>query len=156
MNVWKIIVAGVGLLIMSGCASITSETMQSVNVTAESQDGTNIQGAECNLNNDKGTWKVQAPGYVSVHKSYEDLMVTCRKEDTPDGFVRAISRPAAGMYGNIIIGGVIGAVIDHSRGAGYNYPESLSVTMGKMTVLDRNDKSTTDTPEADADQSAMN
>ena len=46
-------------------------------------------------------------------------------------------QPENKMIGNIIIGGGIGAMIDHSKGTGYNYPDQLSVEMGKAIVIDR-------------------
>ena len=52
---------------------------------------------------------------------------------------RFVSRAAGGMWGNIIFGGGIGAIIDHNKGNGYNYPEQLPVVMGKSVVVDRKD-----------------
>jgi subtilisin family serine protease len=39
------------------------------------------------------------------------------------------------MFGNLIIGGVVGAVIDHSSGTAYEYPEIVKVVMGQFTTL---------------------
>ena len=36
------------------------------------------------------------------------------------------------MWANIIIGGGIGAVIDHNNGAGYEYPSLIKVFMGRL------------------------
>ena len=47
------------------------------------------------------------------------------------------------MFGNIIFGGGIGAIIDHSKGTGYNYPNTLPVKMGSSVIVDRKDKSAT-------------
>ncbi len=41
------------------------------------------------------------------------------------------------MYGNILIGGGIGALIDHNKGVAYNYPDDLPVVMGKTITVDR-------------------
>lgn len=64
-------------------------------------------------------------------------MIECKKEGVQDGFLRAISRASGGMFGNIIFGGGIGAIIDHSKGTGYNYPDELPVKMGASTTVDR-------------------
>lgn len=66
-------------------------------------------------------------------------MVECKKEGYPDGFLRAISRAAGGMWGNIILGGGIGAIIDHNKGTGYNYPNDLPVKLGANTIIDKRD-----------------
>ena len=41
------------------------------------------------------------------------------------------------MYGNIIFGGGIGAIIDHNNGKGYKYPSWLQLKFGKTMVFDR-------------------
>ena len=73
--------------------------------------------------------------------SSDDLPVEYSKPGTPTGYLRAISRAAAGAFGNIIFGGGIGAIIDHTKGTGYNYPDELPVVMGKTTTVDRHEAS---------------
>lgn len=119
-----------------GCATITSNEMQTVTVTTKAADGS-AENVDCSLQNDKGNWQVQAPGSVAVHRSADDLMVECKKEGLPDGFLRAISRAAGGMFGNIVFGGGIGAIIDHTKGTGYSYPNDLPVKMGESTTVDK-------------------
>jgi hypothetical protein len=123
-----------------GCATITSNEMQPVNLTTQTEEGGIVEKARCTLKNDKGDWQMESPGFVSVRRSAEDLIVECKKDGHPDGFLRAISRAAAGMFGNIIFGGGIGAIIDHSKGTGYNYPDNMPVRMGKSVVIDRRDE----------------
>lgn len=123
--------------LMSGCATITSTEMQPVTVATHSADGMQIEKATCSLKNDVGSWKVTSPGVVSVKRSAEDLMVECKKEGSQDGFARAISRAAGGMWGNIIFGGGIGAIIDHNKGTGYDYPNDVIVKMGQSVTIDR-------------------
>ena len=77
-------------------------------------------------------------------------MVTCRKEGNPDGLLRAISRAAAGMFGNIVFGGGIGAIIDHNKGTGYNYPDDLPVKMGSSVTVDRQESATAEAEAARA------
>ena len=55
--------------------------------------------------------------------------------------LRAISRAAGGMFGNIIFGGGIGAIIDHSKGTGYDYPDNLPVKMGEVITVDKREPS---------------
>jgi hypothetical protein len=114
--------------------------MQPVNLTTQTEQGGIVEKARCTLKNDKGDWQMESHGFVSVRRSAEDLIVECRKDGHPDGFLRAVSRAAAGMFGNIIFGGGIGAIIDHSNGTGYNYPDNLPVSMGKSVVIDRRDE----------------
>jgi hypothetical protein len=124
----------------SGCATITGSELQSVAISAKSADGKPVEKADCDLKNDKGQWKGATPGFVQVLRSSEDLLITCTKVGQPEGMMRAISRAAGGMFGNIIFGGGIGALIDHNKGTGYNYPDTVVVEMGKSGVRDRNDE----------------
>lgn len=138
-------VAIVASLAFSGCATITSSEMQSLSLNARDAQGQTVERAKCTLTNDKGAWEASTPGFVSVHRSAEDLTVECKKEGFADGFLRAVSRAAGGMFGNIVFGGGIGALIDHSKGTGYNYPDALPVTMGRSVTVDRQDQQQQDT-----------
>lgn len=124
----------------SGCASITSDKTQSLAITTQTSDGKLIEKAKCSLKNDKGNWQIETPGAVAVHRSAEDIVVECKKEGLPDGLARGISRAAGGMWGNIVFGGGVGAIIDHSNGTGYNYPNDLQVTMGTSVTVDQADE----------------
>lgn len=114
---------------LTGCASIVSGTNQSVSVETHAHDGTQVAGANCKLSNNKGTWFVTTPGSTTVNRSYEDLAVLCEKEKLPSGMtmVKSSTKPMA--FGNIIFGGVIGAGVDISTGAAYDYPTLIKVKM---------------------------
>ena len=118
-----------------GCSTITQSEGQSLALTA-TYEGKPVDPT-CQLKNDKGSWDSKAPANVTVRKSGEDLEVTCKKEGMPDGLLKAISRAAGSMFGNIIFGGGIGALIDHSKGTGYDYPDQLPVKMGESVVVDK-------------------
>jgi hypothetical protein len=123
-----------------GCATITSSEMQSLSLTTQTDEGRIVEKATCTLKNDKGDWQALSPSFVAVRRSAEDLLIECKKDGQPDGFLGAISRAAAGMFGNIIFGGGIGAIIDHSKGTGYNYPDAVPVKMGKSVTVDRREE----------------
>ncbi len=127
-------------LLASGCASITGSEIQNLSLRATSEQGKDVEKADCELKNDKGQWKGITPGFVAVHRSAEDLLVTCTKAGEKEGIMRAISRAHGGMFGNIIFGGGIGAIIDHNKGTGYEYPDSLVVEMGKSLVRDKQEE----------------
>lgn len=137
-------------LSFSGCATITSNEMQTVSLNTKAADGQSVENAKCTLKNDKGSWEAQAPGFVAVRRSAEDLMVECKKEGVADGFLRAISRAAGGMFGNIIFGGGIGAIIDHNKGTGYDYPNELPVKMGTSVTVDKQQEKQQQQPDTSA------
>lgn len=129
------VVAAIAGFSTVGCSTITQSESQSLALTATYQG--NPVDPTCQLKNDKGSWESKAPANVTVRKSGEDLEVTCKKEGMPDGLLKAISRAAGSMFGNIIFGGGIGALIDHSKGTGYDYPDLLPVKMGEAVVVDK-------------------
>lgn len=136
------------VILTTGCASITSEKTQSLAVTTLSEDGSLIEKAQCSLENDKGSWQIETPGSVTVRRSAEDIVVKCKKEGVPDGLARGVSRAAGGMWGNIVFGGGIGAIVDHNNGTGYNYPNDLPVKMGKSVTFDQADEAKAKTKQA--------
>ncbi|WP_430220168.1 hypothetical protein [Paenalcaligenes sp. Me131] len=122
----------------SGCASITSESTQLVRVDALDESGQPVAEATCELINDKGTYNTEIGKHTMVNKSSNDLSITCSAPDREDKATgTAISRAGAGMFGNILFGGGIGAIIDHNRGTAYNYPAWIQVVFGKVFVFDR-------------------
>lgn len=90
-----------------------------------------ITNAECKLTNDYGTVSVKSGDTVQVRRSSKDLDIVCKQADNPDATARAISRANGGMFGNIILGGGIGAIIDHNKGTAYTYPTWVQLVFGK-------------------------
>ena len=121
----------------SGCASVTGSTTQNVSVQTREHVGGNLPGAICELSNSKGKWFVTTPGSVMIHRSNDDMQVLCSKTGYESGMSSVVSNTKAEMFGNIILGGVIGAVIDHSSGSGYEYPEFIQVLMRALSRTDQ-------------------
>ncbi|MDB5946533.1 MAG: hypothetical protein JWQ33_1559 [Ramlibacter sp.] len=128
-----VLLAGVAL---GGCASVSGGNVQKMYVQAQAPNGAAVTGADCVLSNDKGTWRVTAPGDTSVVRSNKRMEVKCDRSPLPQGVVSVESATRSAMYGNIILGGVVGAVIDHNSGAAYEYPEMIKVVMGRMVSMD--------------------
>lgn len=108
---------------MGGCASIVTGQDQLVSVTTP-----NCPGSACTLKNEEGTYYVhQTPGNVSVDREYGDLIVTCTKLGNAP-FSMNVSSSTKGMaFGNILLGGGIGAIVDAGTGAAYDYPDEIVV-----------------------------
>jgi hypothetical protein len=117
---------------LSGCATITGGTRQTVSVETM-QDGKEVQGASCKLTNEKGTWYVKTPDSVRVHRAYGDLTVKCSKEGYKDSVQSFQSSAGGRMYGNILIGGIIGAAIDSHNGAGYDYQDLMTINLEALS-----------------------
>ena len=116
----RIILLILSFLFLSNCASIMSDSVQAISV-----DTPNCRGAKCTLNNSNGVYFVQStPGTVSVEKAYGDLTVTCEKDGQTFTSTHQ-SKANVATYGNILLGGIPGALIDGGSGKGYDYPNYI-------------------------------
>ena len=116
----RIILLIFSFLLLSNCASIMSDSVQAISV-----DTPNCRGAKCTLNNSNGVYFVQStPGTVSVEKAYGDLTVTCEKDGQTFTSTHQ-SKANVATYGNILLGGIPGALIDGGSGKGYDYPNYI-------------------------------
>jgi hypothetical protein len=114
-----------------------NDSTHPMKIETKTQSGQLVAGAECKLSNDYGTITVKSGDTSQVRRSSKDLDITCKDAKNPDASARAISRANSGMWGNIIIGGGIGAIIDHSKGTAYTYPTWIQLVFGKTLVFDR-------------------
>lgn len=115
------------LSFLAGCSTIVSSNNQTVTVTAlhESKEAT---GSTCTLQNSKGAWTTVTPQSVNIRKAFGDLAVTCRKDKAIG--TRTVKSSADGStFGNILIGGGIGALVDAGTGNGYSYPDAFTVDL---------------------------
>lgn len=122
---------------MAGCASVVNDSTHPMKVETKTAAGQMVSGADCRLTNDYGTVSVKSGDTTQVRRSSKDMDVVCKHPDNPDALARAISRANAGMFGNIILGGGIGAIIDHNKGTAYTYPTWIQLVFGKTLVFDR-------------------
>lgn len=135
-------------LFLTGCASITGTTGQSLSVqTKKGQDS--VADANCELINSKGQWFIKTPGSIPINRSNDDLIVTCKKDGMDHGVANVVSDTKPGMFGNIIFGGGIGAIIDHNTGAAYEYPTLVTVFMGETTTIKTPPQSSDETQKQD-------
>lgn len=116
---------------LSGCASLTTGTTQSVTVVTRDK-GVSAEGAKCELINDKGKWQIISPGSATIHRSTQDLVVRCELKGYETGLT--ILRSSAGtIWGNLIAGGLIGYAIDAGQGADYDYPSLITIDLVHLT-----------------------
>jgi hypothetical protein len=126
---------------VSGCSTLTGEgTSQNLSVMTYTNDNKDMTGASCELKNDEGTWTAVTPATVMVRRSNKDLMVKCTKSGFADARANVVSKTKANMWGNIIVGGGIGAIIDHNNGSAYQYPPVLKLTMGQDSKIEEGSK----------------
>jgi hypothetical protein len=143
MKQLKLLILSAITLATVGCASITGSTSQNVSVQAKEPSGVEVVGASCELSNKRGKWFVTTPGSVGVSKSNDDMQVICTKDNYSPVRNAIVSETKGSMYGNIIFGGGIGAVVDHNSGAAYEYPALIQMLMSKLAMSDAGGGQTT-------------
>jgi hypothetical protein len=117
-------------LTMTGCASISGEKMQPITVQTL-HDNKEVAGVGCTLSNDAGSWFLTTPGSVTVHKSTGDLAIDCKKDDV-FGRQTLVSKSNGAVWGNILLGGGVGYIVDRNTGAGFDYPATTMIVMRKI------------------------
>jgi hypothetical protein len=120
------------VLVLTGCASVTGSKLQPLSVQTI-QDGKEVSGVGCTLTNDAGKWFVTTPGSVTVQKSTGDMAVDCTKDDLK-GRENLVSKSNGAVWGNIILGGGIGYIVDRNTGAGFDYPNTVTVILSRMAA----------------------
>ena len=126
------VVALLGAMALTGCASVIGEKMQPLALQTV-LDGKEIAGLGCTLSNDAGSWTLTSPASVMVHKSTGDLAVDCKK-DSYVGNATVVSKSNKAVWGNLLLGGGIGYIVDRNTGAGFDYPPNITVTLRQVDM----------------------
>lgn len=134
---WALCAALGALTFLTGCASVTHGTSQSVTIETLSSTGQAIEGAECTVANDKSSTVTTSGQSTSVRRSGAILTIECTQAGQAPAKGQATSRVNGGMVGNILVGGLIGAAIDSGTGAGFNYPSWMQLVFGEVRTFDR-------------------
>ena len=127
---------------VSGCATLVEGTTQSIAVTTMPRDGAN-----CTLTSSEGTYYVTTPGNAIVHKTKNDIAVNCTHEGYQDAHVVVSPHFNYVTFGNAIVGGLAGIVIDAATGSDFNFPSAVNVTLVPVSGA-------TPAPQAAADPAA--
>jgi len=115
--------------VLCGCASISESPNQDVMVRTV-QDNREIGGVGCVLTNNAGRWFVTTPGHVTIKKSAGNLFVDCKKGNASAGQERFASRAnTSATIGNAVTTAGLGYLYDKRTGAGFEYPETLTILM---------------------------
>ena len=113
-------------VLLTSCASTMSGSSQNITVTS------NVQGATCTLTNDKGSWTLTTPGSAVITSSRVNLALACVKEGYINGVASLPSKHKdSATWGNVILGGGIGYIIDRKSGAAFIYPQQVTVNLAK-------------------------
>jgi hypothetical protein len=113
---------------LGGCASVISGTSQTLTLD------TIPSGADCSLSK-KGlvVGRVNpTPGAVFVQRTRDDITVECKKDGYQTGTFINRSGLEAATFGNVILGGLVGVVVDAASGANNKYDEKMHITLAQI------------------------
>jgi hypothetical protein len=100
-------------------------------------------GAVCRLTRDGETVGVvnPTPNSVSVSRSTKDLSVRCERDGFQPGVQTVSPNFQAMTLGNLLIGGVVGVVVDAASGAISQYPTNVHVVLppAQLAAPNRNE-----------------
>lgn len=110
---------------VTGCASITKGTTQTITLDTPGAPGSNCTLASEGI----GSKTLITPGSVVLDKSQHAIAVTCKKECYQDGVGVISSSTETMTAGNLIAGGVVGLAVDAASGAMNKYNEVNQIAM---------------------------
>ncbi|MFN0316838.1 MAG: hypothetical protein ACKVQA_17610 [Burkholderiales bacterium] len=111
--------------VLASCATIIKGGKQEIHVA------TDPSGAQCELKRNGQVLGVvnPTPGSVSVSKGADSIEVACTKDGHLPGTEYISSSFNSVTFGNLIIGGLVGVVVDASSGANYDYATDVYVKL---------------------------
>ena len=134
----RLAVTGVLLLsfVLGACATIVEGSDQTVTVITEPP------GAACTLT--RGGETVGAanptPASITLEKSKDNVSIVCEKEGYFKGTMGLSAGFQAMTIGNVLLGGVVGLVIDAASGAMHEYPESVTIVLAPKSFSAESDR----------------
>lgn len=122
-------------VLVSGCATINADYTQPITVLAVCAGSSRPVEAECVLYNDKSRKIISSPGTVAIARSSSELHVQCSRHGAKNARAVLNSTGDEKILGNLVVGGVVGALVDAGTGAAFNYPNRVTVLMDCSTGL---------------------
>ena len=129
---------------VSGCATITGEATQAINIQTVDANGKPVNGMACRIVNGSAEYMGDTPMFgLRVRKSPTPLVAECKRQGYAMARALIISRAdlASGSTAQLLLpGGSSMLVIDHISGYMYQYPRWIRAQVGADMIFDRNDE----------------
>lgn len=133
--------AAFAVSLLSGCATITGEPTQIINVQTLDARGQAIEGMRCKVTNGAAEYFGNSPMFgLAVRRSSSDLEIQCHRGSLT-ARATAVSRGSnmVAWIKAVLPGGTASAVVDHMTGYRYSYPTDLQLRVSQHLVFDAND-----------------
>ena len=127
----------IGLSIFTiGCASIVSDTDSVTYIQ------TDPEHARCELHGQDFTRVINTPNSISLPSEASPITVACQAVGYKNTTQVVKGHYDGWIWGNILFGGIIGAAIDGSRGAGKKFPPQVTIILEPERFADEDQRDT--------------
>jgi uncharacterized protein DUF3108 len=115
----------IAAVLLPGCATVVEGTSQSIAVNTEPA------GAACRFTRNGQVLGsiTDTPGSLIVRKKNDDIDVTCEKPGYQNATAHLRADLAVATFGNVLIGGIVGVILDASTGANFKYDGTVRLVM---------------------------
>jgi len=137
----RVLAAGL-VLGLAGCATLTGDATQKVNIQTVDAEGNAIDGVSCRAANASAEYVGVTPMFdMQVRRSSSALIVECRRHGLPLTRGVIVSRAVNMQPLQLLLpGGTSMMAIDHLSGYIYSYPRWVRLQIGSDMVFDRRDE----------------
>ena len=112
-----------GTSLLGGCATLVSGDETDTQIT------TDPIGAECELVGDNYNIVVTTPANVQLDSDAAPVTITCNADGHVEEIAEIDTSMDGSIFGNILMGGLIGIAIDAASGSGQKYPETVDLVL---------------------------
>ena len=140
----RVLSAALVVLGVSGCATVTGEATQAINIQTVDATGKPVDGMACRIVNGSAEYMGDTPLFgLRVRRSPTPLVAECKRQGYAMARALIISRAdlASGSTAQLLLpGGSSMLVIDHISGFMYQYPRWIRLQVGADMIFDRSDE----------------
>ena len=128
----------IGALMLAGCATVTGNATQSINIQIVDASDQPVPGMRCRASNASADYFGDAPlRELQVRRSASDLLIECHRGSLVARGT-AVSRGSVvdGAVKALLPGGTAMFAVDHFSGYRYAYPDWIRLRVGVHLVFD--------------------
>lgn len=141
---FRTLFAVIAVIGMTGCATVTGDATQAINIQTVDANGRPIEGMACRIVNGSAEYMGDSPMFgLKVRRSSTPLVAECKRSGY--AMARALIIPRADLVSGstaqlLLPGGSSMLIIDHLSGYMYRYPRWVRVQAGADMVFDQADE----------------
>lgn len=127
---------------LSGCATLTGDATQKLDIQTVDKDGRAVDGMSCRASNASAEYVGVTPMFdTRIRRSSSALVIECRRAGMPLTRGVVVSRAVNMQPMQLLLpGGTSMMAIDHLSGYIYSYPRWVRLQVGSDMVFDRRDE----------------